>query len=72
MWSDLEDIVEITASVLVVVAAVWALYARVWRTVGVINRIVESNLIERLEAFLAKSELAQEESNKQLNLERVG
>jgi uncharacterized membrane protein len=72
MWSELEDIIELTAAVLVIVAAVLAASAKVWRAVGVINRIVESNLIERLDVLLAKSELAQNESDKQLNLKRVG
>ena len=72
MWSELEDIIELTAAVLVVVAAIWAASAKVWRAARVINRMVESNLLERLEALLTKSEIAQEEGNKQLNLKRVG
>jgi hypothetical protein len=70
VWSELEDIIELTAAVLVVVAAVWVAAAKVWRGARVINRVVESNLLERLEALLAKSELAQEEDNKQLNFKR--
>lgn len=72
MWSELEDIIELSAAILVVVAAVWFVSAKVWRAARVLNRIVESNLLERLEALLKKSELGLEEGEKQLNLKRAG
>ena len=72
MWSELEDIVEISAAVLVVVAAVWVAAAKVWRAGRVINRIVESNLLERLEVLLKKSELGLEDGDKPINLTRAG
>ena len=71
MWSELEDIIELAAAVLVVVASVWAVSAKLWRAARLINKIAESNLVERLEALLTKSELAQQEPDKQLNLKHV-
>jgi hypothetical protein len=65
MWSSIEDIIEIAAAVLVVLAALWAVTAKVWRVPQVTNRIVESNVLERLEALLTKNELALKEGDKQ-------
>jgi len=72
MWSSIEDIIEITAAVLVVLAALWAVTAKVWRVPQVINRIVESNVLERLEAMLSKNELALKEGDKQPIHKRAG
>jgi hypothetical protein len=72
MWSSIEDVIEIAAAVIVVVAALWAVTAKFWRTAQVINRIVDSNLLERLEVLLAKDKLAAEEPDKQLNLKQAG
>ena len=72
MWSSIEDIIEITAAVLVVLAALWAVTAKVWRVPQVINRIVESNVLERLDAMLTKNELALKEGDKQPNRRRAG
>ena len=72
MWSSIEDIIEITEAVLVVLAALWAVTAKVWRVPQVINRIVESNVLERLEAMLTKDELALKEGDKQPNRKRAG
>jgi hypothetical protein len=72
MWSSIEDIIEIAAAVLVVLAALWAVTAKVWRVPQVINRIVESNVLERLEAMLTKNELALKEGDKQPIRKRAG
>jgi LPS O-antigen subunit length determinant protein (WzzB/FepE family) len=72
MWSSIEDIIEIAAAVLVVLAAVWAVTAKVWRVPQVINRIEESNVLERLEAMLTKNELALKEGDKPPIRKRAG
>jgi hypothetical protein len=72
MWSAIEDIIEIAAAVLVVVGALWAVTAKVWRVPQVINRIVESNVLERLEAMLSKNELALKEGDRPPIRKRVG
>jgi hypothetical protein len=72
MWSSIEDIIEIAAAVLVVLAALWAVTAKVWRVPQVINRIVESNVLERLEAVLTKNEPALKEGEKQPIRKRAG
>ena len=72
MWSSIEDIIEIAAAMLVVLAAIWAVTAKVWRVPQVINRIVESNVLERLEAKLTKSEPALKEGEKQPIRKRTG
>jgi hypothetical protein len=72
MWSSIEDIIEIAAAVLVVLAALWAVTAKVWRVPQVTNRIVESNVLERLEALLTKNELALKEGDKQPIRKRAG
>lgn len=71
MWSEIEDIIEVAASVFVVLAALWVVTTKFWRSAQVVNRIVESNLLERLEALLAKDELALKERDKQLNIKRA-
>jgi hypothetical protein len=72
MWSSIEDIIEVVAAVLVVIVALWAVTAKFWRVTWVINRIVESNLLDRLEALPTKEERALEKRDKQLNLKRAG
>jgi len=72
MWSSIEDIIEIVAAVLVVLAALWAVTAKIWRAPQVANRIVESNLLERLESLLAKNETAMVEGDRQVNRKRAG
>jgi hypothetical protein len=72
MWSAIEDIIEIAAAVLVVVGALWAVTAKVWRVPQVMNRIVESNVLERLEAMLSKNELAVKEGDRPPIRKRVG
>lgn len=72
MWSAIEDIIEIAAAVLGVVAAVLAVTAKVWRVPQVINRIVESNVLERLEAMLTKNDLALKEGDRPPIRKRVG
>ena len=72
MWSSIEDVIEIAAAVIVVLAALWAVTAKVWRVPQVVNKIVESNLLERLDATLTKNDLALKEGEKQLNRKRVG
>lgn len=71
MWSEVEDIIEIVASVLVVVAALWALTAKFWRTTQVVNRIVDSNLLERLEGLLAREESRLNDRVEPLNNKRA-
>jgi hypothetical protein len=72
MWSSIEDIIELLAAVLVVIVVLWAVTAKLWRAGRVINRIVESNLLDRLEALPTKEERALEVRDKQLNLKRAG
>ena len=72
MWSAIEDIIEIAAAVLVILAALWAVTAKVWRVPQVINRIVESNVLERLEAMLTKNEPALKEGEQQPIRKRAG
>jgi hypothetical protein len=72
MWSSIEDVIEIAAAVIVVLAALWAVSAKVWRVPQVVNKIVESNLLERLDATLTKNDLALKEGEKQLNRKRAG
>jgi hypothetical protein len=69
---EIEDILELAAAILVVVAALWAVTVKLWRAGSVINRIVESNLLERLEGLLTKEEPGLEERDKNLNLKRAG
>jgi hypothetical protein len=72
MWSEIEDIIELAAAVLVIFVALWAVTAKFWRAAQVINRIVESNLLDRLEALLAKNELAFEGRDDRVNIKRAG
>ena len=72
MTVELEDILELAAAILVVIAALWAVIVKLWRAGSVINRIVELNLVERLDALLATQERGGEERNKNLNLKRAG
>jgi hypothetical protein len=72
MWSEIEDIIEVAAAVLIIGAALWATIAKFWRLPQVTNRIVESNVLERLEALLTKNELALKEGDKQPIRKRAG
>ena len=69
MWSEIEDIIEVAAAVLIIGAALWATIAKFWRLPQVTNRIVESNLLERLEALLAKDEAVSKQHDKSLTNE---
>ena len=60
------------AAGLVIIVALWAVTAKFWRVTWVINRVVESNLLDRLEALPTKEERALEKRDEQLNLKRAG